>query len=328
MSATKLKFENNYNATPDRRFSFYAYDNPFYDDDVVLGIGTSGVVYRGRCNLTGALVAIKIVYIPPNKRVKTATHPEIVINRILDHPNIVKCLAVYKDEQYMTFVFERMTGGTLDALIKRDYKFGMPEFKAKAIFLQIVDAFKHLVHNKVMHRDVKPENIMMTKEKRKKAAVPKLMDFGLSTFYDNEEFVSNDKKGTPLYSSPEVICFGPYGTNADVWSLGMVFLEMLIGCNPFYSAVTEEELLDMATRPDFYTLPHEISSSARNLLKGMLCIDAKRRLTFKQLFEHAYLQPEIIGVLVQPDYIVPPTDMILGSVRDMVSKQADTILNL
>ena len=193
--------------------------------------GGMGAVYRGLDSETGQLVAIKRL-----RAEIGAETPELVqrfaregeILRRLDHPNIVKLLAVVNEGSQQYLVMEFVAGGSLrDVLInERQLSLG----RALNILLELADALGRAHHLKVIHRDLKPENVLIARD-----GTPRLSDFGSARIGSRNLTPAHGLIGTLSYLSPEAFMGHDVDERADIWALGAVLFEMLVGHPPFQS---------------------------------------------------------------------------------------------
>jgi serine/threonine protein kinase len=249
----------------------------------VVGSGASGVVVLA---LTpgGAEVAIKILSLRDmyRRRFSSSVKREINIMKSLDHPNIVKLHKVLKGGSRLYLVCEYVAGGDLFDRISSAGR--LDEATARKYFNQIADAlaFCHAVG--ISHRDVKPENCMVTA-----GDDIKITDFGLSNMNSErygDVFVS--VCGTPNYCAPEVLSRVKYhGPMVDVWSLGVLLYVMLVGCLPFDDALLVDliEHINEGT----YSIPRDVlSADAIDLIGKILVVDPERRITLAEVRMHPW----------------------------------------
>jgi serine/threonine-protein kinase ULK/ATG1 len=123
------------------------------------------------------------------------------------------------------FVYEYCNGGTLDKLMQKEGPF--PEKRALIFFKQIVEAFKILSRSNIMHRDIKPDNILINN------GTIKIADFGFCKPLENANELAQTMLGSPIYMAPEVIKGEIYTMKADIWSVGVVLYQMVFGKCPF-----------------------------------------------------------------------------------------------
>ncbi len=149
--------------------------------------------------------------------------------KLCHHPNIVKLLDHFENSEYIYIVMEYISGGTLNQYIKNHY-FYISESEAANIISQIGNGLKYLHNYGIVHRDLKTDNIMLTKNNEN--GIIKIMDFGLSKIVGPKEGLI-DGYGTLNYCAPEVLMREPYNKQIDIWSLGIILYYMLVGHFPF-----------------------------------------------------------------------------------------------
>eukprot|EP00929_Paragymnodinium_shiwhaense_P069002 TRINITY_DN34813_c0_g1_i1.p1 TRINITY_DN34813_c0_g1~~TRINITY_DN34813_c0_g1_i1.p1 ORF type:complete len:942 (-),score=249.91 TRINITY_DN34813_c0_g1_i1:76-2901(-) len=155
---------------------------------------------------------------------------EADVLRSLSHPNIVAYFGTFLEGQKLCIVMEYADGGDMSANVKLRKKEGRwhTEDEAIHLFAQCCLALRHVHSKHVMHRDLKSQNIFMTK-----ANVVKLGDFGIAKVLDHTAAEAKTMIGTPVYLAPEVCHSQPYGIKADIWSMGVVLYELLALQVPF-----------------------------------------------------------------------------------------------
>lgn len=201
-----------------------------------LGEGGFGVVYKAQ-SPNGKLAAIKVLHkeaLENEKVVKKFFHEAMILAR-LDHPNITKLFEFFPDHDAYAIVMEFIEGTTLKELVG-SYSGPMPYGKAMSICRQILDAFAYAHENGIIHRDIKPGNIMIDKN-----GSVKIMDFGIAKFSSivSSETRTTWKWGAPHYMAPERFHEdGVVDARSDIYSLGVVFHETFTGRKPFDSTDT------------------------------------------------------------------------------------------
>lgn len=198
---------------------------------------------------------------------------EFEILKQVDHPNIIKFYEMYIDENDYHLVTEYCGGGELfDHIIERGR---FSESYASRIVKQILSAIKHLHDRNICHRDLKPENILF--ESKSKDAQVKLIDFGLSKYFNNyasrgrELNMMQTKIGTPYYMAPEVIK-GSYDQTCDMWSLGVITYCLLSGYPPF-NADTDLQLFKKISKCEYeFYMPEwgSVSQHAKDFISALL----------------------------------------------------------
>lgn len=155
------------------------------------------------------------------------------LSSIEQSPHIVRYLDMLKTTNNYYFIYEYCNGGTLSKVIqgcKGQQGEVMPLKLALEYFRQLLEAFKVLTQHHIMHRDLKPDNILLHNSKLKVA------DFGFCKSLEGPTDIAQTMLGSPIYMAPEVIRGEPYSIKADIWSLGVVFYEMLYGFCPYNSS--------------------------------------------------------------------------------------------
>ena len=231
---------------------------------------------------------------------------EIIVLQYLNHPNIVKFEEVKKTKKHYYIVMEFCNGGELSkALEKYQEKNGKPftEELVQHFMRQIIDAFKYIHERKIIHRDVKLDNILISYDNEKDKeemnllkAKAKIIDFGFACKMDKSG-LQYTALGSPINMDPLILKkinsstrksrqLG-YNQKADIWSLGTICYEMLIGRSAF-DADDMEELVNKIEEGS-YTVPTNLSSEVISFLNGMLQYDGTSRLTADQLSRHDFL---------------------------------------
>jgi calcium-dependent protein kinase len=252
-----------------------------------LGRGQFGVTHLCTHRATGEKLACKTIA----KR-KLATREDVedvrrevqIMYHLSGQPNIVDLRGAYEDKHNVHLVMELCAGGELfDRIIAR----GHYTERAAAALLRAIVGIVHTCHSMgVMHRDLKPENFLLLSKGDDSPL--KATDFGLSVFFKEGE-VFRDIVGSAYYIAPEVLK-RRYGPEADIWSIGVMLYIFLAGVPPFW-AENENAIFTAVLRGqvDFNGDPWpNISSGAKDLVKKMLNINPKERLTaFQVLSKHS-----------------------------------------
>lgn len=256
-----------------------------------LGEGSFGKVKLAYHTTTGQRVALKII----NRRtlaksdMQGRVEREISYLRLLNHPHIIKLFDVIKTSDDIIMVIE-YAGKELFEYIVQNGK--MNDDKARRFFQQIIAAVEYCHSHKIVHRDLKPENLLLDENLNIKIA-----DFGLSNIMTDGNFLKTSC-GSPNYAAPEVISGKLYaGPEVDVWSCGVILYVMLCGRLPF-----DDELIPALFKKisnGVYTLPHDLSQGAKNLLTRMLVVNPLNRITIHEIIEDEWFK---VGF---PDYLKP-----------------------
>jgi len=249
------------------------------------GKGGFGRVFCARVKDTKQIVAIKRLPSSTDKE-EIANTSEIACLTRLRHPNIVDFKSAYKYNKELWIVTEFMEGGTLSQAIKVH---ALSETHMSFITQQLLKGLSFMHSHGFVHRDLKSNNIMMTI-----AGNIKMIDFGLCA--DLSSGPRAQMLGTAYWMSPEMIKRLPHSTKADVWSLGIVILEMLLRVPPFassrilsmFKAVCGEtiEILD-SSRIKF-------SDSVRSFLSNCLQSDPDQRASSVELLKHPFVENAVL----------------------------------
>ena len=216
---------------------------------------------------------------------------EIDILKQVDHPNIVKLHDVYEDEKYFFLIMELMTGGELFDQILTKEKF--TEQEARDIVAPIFDALIYCHAMGIVHRDVKPENLLFS-AKDSTTAIIKVSDFGLARFVDSETLATTTC-GTPGYVAPEILEQAPYREPCDFWSVGVVLFILLSGTPPFYDEDNFQLFEKIKACKYDFNAPSwaSISPEAKDFISKLLVADPKTRLQGQDIMQHPWIKGEI-----------------------------------
>ena len=202
-----------------------------------IGKGTFSVVKLGEHIKTKKKVAIKIL---DKEKIKskedlTRIKREIKILSILDHPNIIKTYKISETPKKYYIIMEYCEGGELfDYIVEKER---LDEFESSIFFYQLINALDYIHSKGVAHRDLKPENLLLSQNKN-----IKIIDFGLSNFFETGVGGLATPCGSPSYASPEIIKGEVYdGFKIDIWASGIILFAMLCGYLPFDDDEEEEK---------------------------------------------------------------------------------------
>lgn len=194
----------------------------------MLGRGAFGKVNLGMHKLTRKMIAIKSInkeYLSEEKQRSKIMH-EVNLLLSLRHPSVVKLYETFETSRHIMLVMELCAGGDLLNFVRKRKK--LDEMTAKVIFKQVIEGIAYVHSRKVLHRDIKLDNILLDGKGNVKIA-----DFGVSKQVKNGETMY-EQSGTPAYIAPEIIRDQGYtGFKADLWSAGVVLFAMLYGTVPF-----------------------------------------------------------------------------------------------
>ncbi len=203
-------------------------------EEALIATGGMGHVYRGRDTKTGQRVAIKRLrpeLIDHNPEAIARLIREGEVLRQINHPNIVKMLAMFESGGQPVIVMEYMPGGSLQDVLKAEPQ--LPAEQVVAIGLELADALARVHHLGILHRDLKPGNVLLADD-----GSPRLTDFGVARLAAPQESRLTQEGtilGTSVYLSPEAWRGEELDARSDIWSFGAVLYEMLAGQPPFFA---------------------------------------------------------------------------------------------
>ncbi|XP_042584129.1 serine/threonine-protein kinase BRSK2 isoform X5 [Cyprinus carpio] len=251
-----------------------------YRLEKTLGKGQTGLVKLGIHCVTCQKVAIKIVNREKlSESVLMKVEREIAILKLIEHPHVLKLHDVYENKKYLYLVLEHVSGGELfDYLVKKGR---LTPKEARKFFRQIISALDFCHSHSICHRDLKPENLLLDEKNNIRIA-----DFGMASLQVGDSLLETSC-GSPHYACPEVIRGEKYdGRKADVWSCGVILFALLVGALPF----DDDNLRNLLEKVKLgvFHMPHFIPPDCQNLLKGMIEVDATKRLTLEQIQKHTW----------------------------------------
>ncbi|WVZ57049.1 hypothetical protein U9M48_007490 [Paspalum notatum var. saurae] len=277
----------------DKSFGYSKHFAAKYELGREVGRGHFGFTCSARAKkgeLKGEDVAVKVI---PKAKMTTAIAIEDVrrevriLSSLTGHSNLVQFYDAFEDDENVYVVMELCKGGELlDRILARGGKYS--EEDAKVVIHQIlsVASFCHL--QGVVHRDLKPENFLfMTKDEN---SALKVIDFGLSDFVKPDERL-NDIVGSAYYVAPEVL-HRSYGTEADMWSIGVIAYILLCGSRPFW-ARTESGIFRavLKAEPNFDETPWPtLSPESKDFVRRLLNKDYRKRMTAAQALCHPWIR--------------------------------------
>jgi len=247
----------------------------------LVGQGCFGKVYKGRRRHSGQIVAMKFI----SKRGKPEKDQqqlrlEIGILQRLEHDNIIRLLDWFETNTDFVVVTQ-FANGELFEIFQDDKR--LPEAEVSNIARQLVKALNYLHSQKVIHRDMKPQNVLIGSN-----GTVKLCDFGFARAMSSDTTVLTSIKGTPLYMAPELVQERPYDGSVDLWSLGVICYELFVGQPPFYTNSLVSLVRLIVQKPVRY--PESMTETFRSFLQGLLQKDPKQRLGWPDLLHHPFVR--------------------------------------
>ena len=243
----------------------------FYYKDPI-GHGSFSTIYKGSNYKDDTKIAIKkIVKVVDKEQLLN----EVETMKKMNHKNIIGFLDYVKTRRDIFFVLEYCNEGDLGQYIESDNN----QFNNK-FFYEIISGLRYLYNQGILHRDIKPQNILIHDK------TIKISDFGFAKAFEKNDLITTFC-GSPLYMAPEIITSNEYNSLSDIWSLGVVLYELLCKKHP-YNCDTKKELWGKFKNNtlviDFDTIHSTIK---RNLIKELLIIKPSSRLPWESLFKRA-----------------------------------------
>lgn len=247
-----------------------------------IGQGASGEVFVGQEKKTGALVAIK------QMDMRYQQKPALIINEISilkasHHPNIVNYLDSYLMGSQLWLIIEYMEGGALTELL--EYRGNLDEPDIATISNEIIKGLHHLHSRSIIHRDIKSDNILLGA-----GGQVKISDFGFCAELSADRRKRATMVGTPYWMAPEIIKQKRYDASVDVWSLGIMMIEMIEGEPPYLSEEPLKALYLIATNGS-PTLrhPERMSAPLIQFVDSCLKVNVATRAKTQDLLRHPFL---------------------------------------
>ncbi|XP_030761035.1 serine/threonine-protein kinase PAK mbt [Sitophilus oryzae] len=249
---------------------------------VKIGEGSTGTVCIAQDRNTGRQVAVKKMDLRKQQR-RELLFNEVVIMRDYHHPNIVEMFDSYLVNDELWVVMEFLEGGALTDIVTHSR---MDEEQIATVCKQCLKALAYLHSQGVIHRDIKSDSILLALDGR-----VKLSDFGFCAQVSQELPKRKSLVGTPYWMSPEVISRLPYGPEVDIWSLGIMVIEMVDGEPPFFNEPPLQAMRRIREMPPpKLKNAHRVSPRLQSFLDRMLVRDPSQRATAQELLSHAFLR--------------------------------------
>ena len=257
--------------------------NPVYNLKKEIGHGSFGRVYIGEDQKTKELYAIKRVdkrQLQQSQYLEKAFWKEVEIMRKIQSPYSVKLYNVLTSLHYYNMVEELCDGDLYTELMKRQNGFSTEE--VRRIMIQLNDAFAQMQKHKIVHRDLKVQNIFIKYTTSPEFDV-KLGDYGFSKELSDD--ITATKLGTPATMAPEILMNRAYTSKADLWSIGVIIYHLLFKDLPFKGR-NEGMILQNILHNNIPRNPTD--QLLNDLIHRLLVVDPKKRITWKDYFAHPF----------------------------------------
>ena len=247
-------------------------NNNYYYYTEAIGFGSFSTIFKGADYNNNEVIAIKKI----NKIIdKRHFDNEIRLMKSLNHNNILKLHdVIHKSKKEIYFVLEYCSGGDLSYYIES----GITSSDTK-YFYEILEALEYLFNNDILHRDIKPQNILISNNSIK------ISDFGFAKSFEKNELITTFC-GSPLYMAPEIILNREYTYLSDVWSLGVVLYELLVKEHPYKCNDRDDLWRKIKTRDIVIDFDLITSENKCEIIKSLLIFNPKERSTWTKLFSN------------------------------------------
>ncbi|KAK1900401.1 Serine/threonine-protein kinase PAK 4 [Dissostichus eleginoides] len=253
----------------------------YLDHYIKIGEGSTGIVCIATVKTTGKLVAVKKMDLRKQQR-RELLFNEVVIMRDYHHDNVVEMYNSYLVGDELWVVMEFLEGGALTDIVTHTR---MNEEQIATVCLSVLKALSVLHTQGVIHRDIKSDSILLTHDGR-----VKLSDFGFCAQVSKEVQRRKSLVGTPYWMAPELISRLPYGPEVDIWSLGIMVIEMVDGEPPYFNEppLKAMKMIRDNLPPKLKNL-HKVSPLLKGFLDKTLVRDPAQRSSASELLKHPFL---------------------------------------
>ncbi|KAM5179684.1 serine/threonine-protein kinase Nek5-like isoform 2-T3 [Mantella aurantiaca] len=259
----------------------------------MIGEGAFGKAFLAKGkkdNIQSVIKEINLSKMPPKE--KEASQKEVTLLSKMKHPNIVTFFTSFKERNSLYIVMEYCDCGDLAKRINKQRGILFDEDQILSWFVQISLGLKHIHDRKVLHRDIKAQNIFLTSN----GTMAKLGDFGIARVLNNTMELAHTCVGTPYYLSPEICENRPYNNKTDIWSLGCVLYELCTLKHPFESSNLRQLVLKIC-RGRYDPLSSRYSYDLRTLISQLFKISPRDRPSINSILKKPFLEKRIRNFL-------------------------------
>ncbi|XP_062959539.1 serine/threonine-protein kinase Nek5 [Cynocephalus volans] len=277
-----------------------------YDVIKTIGEGAFGKAYlaKGKSDSKHCVIKeINFAKMPIHE--KEASKKEVILLAKMKHPNIVTFFSSFQENGKLFIVMEYCDGEDLMKRINRQQGVLFSEDQILDWFVQISLGLKHIHDRKILHRDIKAQNIFLSKN----GMVAKLGDFGIARVLNNSMELARTCVGTPYYLSPEICQNKPYNNKTDIWSLGCVLYELCTLKHPFEGNNLHQLVLKIC-QAHFAPVSPRFSRDLRSLISQLLKVSPRDRPSVNSILKRPFLE-NLIAKYLTPEVIQEEFDHTL-----------------
>ncbi|CAF4355954.1 unnamed protein product, partial [Rotaria sp. Silwood2] len=268
-----------------------------YNRQKLIGSGAFGQAWLVQAKADGKQLVMKEIKIAKmGKKERDDARKEVDVLAKMEHPYIVSYLESFEDPTSLYILMDYCDGGDLHSRIKAQRGILFNEDQILDWFVQITLALKHVHDRKVLHRDIKSQNVFLTSD-----GSAKLGDFGISKVLNTTCELARTQIGTPYYLSPEICQQKPYNNKSDIWSLGCVLYEMATLKHAF-DADNMNGLIMRIVRGSFNPIPPKYTGDLRILIASMLRRDPRERPSVNTILRKPFISRRISKHLLEEQH--------------------------
>ncbi|XP_070376698.1 serine/threonine-protein kinase Nek5 isoform X3 [Equus asinus] len=269
-----------------------------YDVIKAIGEGAFGKAYLAKGKSDSKHCVIKeINFAKMPIQEKEASKKEVILLAKMKHPNIVTFFSSFQENNRLFIVMEYCDGGDLMKRINRQRGVLFSEDQILSWFVQISLGLKHIHDRKILHRDIKAQNIFLSKN----GMVAKLGDFGIARVLNNSMELARTCVGTPYYLSPEICQNKPYNNKTDIWSLGCVLYELCTLRHPFEGNNLHQLVLKIC-QAHFPPVSPRFSRDLQSLISQLFKVSPRDRPSINTILKRPFLE-NLIAKFLTPEVI-------------------------
>ncbi|KAM4860303.1 serine/threonine-protein kinase Nek5 [Thomomys bottae] len=288
----------------------------------VIGEGAFGKAYLAKEKSNSKHCVIKEINfakMPPQEREESTK--EVSLLAKMKHPNIVTFFSSFQEHSRLFIVMEYCDGGDLMTRIHRQRGVLFSEEQILGWFVQISLGLKHIHDRRILHRDIKAQNIFLSKN----GMVAKLGDFGIARVLNNSMELAQTCVGTPYYLSPEICQNKPYNNKTDIWSLGCVLYELCTLKHPFEGTNLHQLILKIC-QAQFAPISPRFSYDLRSLVPQLFKVSPRDRPSVNSILKKPFLEILITKYLT-PEVIQEEfSHTLLYRARSLASRPAGKVI--